>query len=334
MDLAATQIPLNGLLSNRVIFESDNADEVRSQIGRYFKPHNMRFLDERSRQLRTSLRRSRIGSIAINVLEYGGNVMIDPGQLEDFYLIHLNLAGECEITHEGGHMTVHSTHAAVCSPHRPYRFWWQPKSCALAIQIPKKRLMSHLRDITGIVPRDEIDFDFALDLDTPETRSFADFIQYLLNDTDNLEGLTSDPVTAEPLEKSLMTALLRAQPGSHQAAMSAVGGCPAPAYVTRAETHMRDNLHRSIRLEELANIGDVTERTLTSGFRRFRGETPARYFLALRLAEARRRLLESNANETVSDIAFELGFHHLSSFAGAFRERYDEPPSQVLRRTT
>lgn len=333
MEMSAAQLPLNSVLSNRIIFESSDVDEVRSQIGHYFAPHDIRFLDEHRRTLQTSLRRTKIGSTAISLLEYGGNVMIDPGKMEEFYLIHLNLGGQCEITHEGGHMIVDQNHAAVCSPHRSYRFWWQPQSCVLAIQIPRKRLLDHLRDITGTAPRQEIDFDFALDLNAPSSKSFAGLLQYLLSDADNECALTSDALIAEPLEKSLMTALLRAQPGSHQVAMSAAGGCAAPAYVTRAEAHMRDNLQRSVRLEELAEISKVTGRTLTNGFNRFRGETPARFFLGLRLSEARRRLLSGGIGTTVSDIAFELGFHHLSSFAAAYRERYDEIPSHTLRRS-
>lgn len=185
--------------------------------------------------------------------------------------------------------------------------------------------------MTGIVPADEIDFDLALNLDSPVAKGFGDLLDYLLADAGNPNGLSSDPLSAEQLERTLMTALLKYQTGSHQAAMSAAGGCPAPAYVKRAEMLMHENLHRSIRLEELAEISNVTERTLTNGFRRFRGDTPARYFLALRLAEARRRLLSSDEDTTVSDIAFEMGFHHLSSFAAAYRQRYDETPSQTLR---
>ena len=333
MELPAAPMPFDNILSNRVIFESNNVDEVRTQIGQYFAPHDIRFLDERRRTLRTSLRRTKIGSTAISLLEYGGNVMIDPGKMENFYLVHLNLGGECEITHDGGHMVVGQSHAAVCSPHRPYRFWWQPQSSVLAIQIPRKRLLDHLRDITGTAPRREIDFDFMLDLNSPAARGFARLLGYLLNDADNDYALSSDSLTAEPLENSLLTALLRAQPGSHQAAMSAAGGCPAPAYVKRAEAYMRDNLHRPVHVDEIAEFTRVTARTLTNGFNRFRGESPARYFLGMRLAEARERLRSGGAGATVSDIAFELGFHHLSSFAATYRERYNESPSHTLRRS-
>lgn len=325
-------IHLDDILSNRVAFESSDVDVVRTEISRYFKPHDIQFLDGRRHQLKTSLRRTKVGSIAINFLEYGGNVVIDPGKLEHFYLIHLALAGESEVRHDGKSMTISSRQAAVIAPHRPYRFAWQPQTSVLAIQIPRQRLHAHLRDITGIVSREEIDFDIGLNLDDPAAHGFSELLRYLLTDANNPRGLISDPICAEPLECALMTALLQTQPGSHHYAMSAAASCAAPAHVIRAESFMLNNLQRSIKLDELAKISNVTARTLTSGFRRFRGDTPARYFLALRLAEARRTLLASDGGTTVSDIAFEIGFHHLSSFAAAYRQRYDETPSQTLHR--
>ena len=326
--------PATSLLANRLAFESRDVDEVRHQVGRYFKPHTIRFLDERKRNLNASLYRSSIGTIAVNLLEYGANVMIDPGALKEFYLLHINIDGACEVTYQDGHLTTDKSVGAVCSPHRPYRFWWQPGSRVLAIQIPRAKLHAHMRDVTGFVPRQDIDFDTILDLGRASSTALVNLAQYLVTDACNEEGLASDPLTAKPLEKALMTALLRCQPGSHQNTLEAAGNCAAPSYVKRAEAHMRANLNRTLRLNELASVGQTSERSLTEGFRRFRGETPARYFLALRLAQARRDLQAADPEATVADIAFNLGFQHLSSFASAYREHYDELPSQTLRQAS
>lgn len=324
--------PAQGLLANCLAFESRDVNEVVHQVGTYFKPHTIRFLDEKRRDLRASLHRSHIGSIAVNLLEYGANVMIDPGALKDFYLVHINIDGACEITHQGGHLTTDRQIGAVCSPHRPYRFWWQPRSRVLALQIPRGKLHAHLRDVTGLTPRDEIDFDTVFDLSQPRAHGFANLVRYLVTDACNEDGLASDPITAAPLESALMTALLRCQTGSHQTSLEAAGGCAAPSYVKLAEGHMRANLNRNVRMSELASVGRTSERTLSEGFRRFRGETPARYFMSLRLAKARQELSTAVPGATVADIAFDLGFQHLSSFASSYRARYDELPSQTLRR--
>jgi len=105
-------------LDRHLKFASSDVSEVRSQISRYFTPHSIRFLDG-SQRLSTVLRRVNVGQLAVNVLEYGGNVMIDPGSLDDFYLIHINLRGECELTHPGGPMTINAGRGGVWGPGRP-----------------------------------------------------------------------------------------------------------------------------------------------------------------------------------------------------------------------
>jgi AraC-like DNA-binding protein len=319
------------LLANHVAFSSTNVDEVRQQITRYFKPHDICFLDGRS-ELNTVLRRTRIGHLAVNLLEYGGSVMIDPGALDSFYLIHLNLAGQCELTSSEGHMIIDKNRGAICAPHRPYRFWWQPESVVAAIQIPKERLHAHLRQLSGRPCTTQIDFDLAMKLDSPAMESFLDLVRYMLCDASAANPLSDDHLIGNALEQTLLTSLLRLQPGSHQEMIAHQDDGPVPAYVKRADRFLRDNLERQVRLEEMASVAGVSPRTLTLGFQRFRGIAPGRYFLDLRLAQARKRLMTAEPGRTVADIAFELGFQHLSGFAAAYRQRYDEAPSATLRR--
>ena len=67
-------------------------------------------------------------------------------------------------------------------------------------------------------------------------------------------------------------------------------------------------------------------------FRRFIGSTPLEFLRLTRLAEARRQLLETEPAATVTSIATYCGFTHLGRFAGWYRERYGESPSETLDR--
>ncbi len=317
-------------LANKVVLDSTNVNEVHSRISRYFKSHDIRFLDG-SADLHTILKRTQVNQLAVNVLEYGGNVMIDPGPLDSFYLLHINLRGQCEMTHDGGHMTIDENNAVICAPHRAHRFWWQPDSQVVAIQIPRDRLVSHVRQALGRPIADDIDFDIAIDLTSSDAQAFMGLVRYMLSDANLDDGLTNRNMTAEPLERALLSALLRMQPGSHQSAMLMDAAGAVPAHVRRAENYMHANINRAIRMSELADVAGVTDRTLSSSFQRFRGDSPASYFLNMRLSKARQMLLSAPSGKTVSDIAFDLGFGHLSGFAAAYRSRFDETPAQTLR---
>jgi AraC-like DNA-binding protein len=54
--------------------------------------------------------------------------------------------------------------------------------------------------------------------------------------------------------------------------------------------------------------------------------------LDIRLAQLNARLGDARSDERITDIAFELGFTHLSRMAGAYRAKFGETPSATLRR--
>lgn len=71
-----------------------------------------------------------------------------------------------------------------------------------------------------------------------------------------------------------------------------------------------------------------SSRTLESAFREELGLSPAAFIRRLRLHALRRALLASALGEsTVTELAYHLGFTQLGRLAGAYRNRFGEPPS-------
>ncbi len=100
----------------------------------------------------------------------------------------------------------------------------------------------------------------------------------------------------------------------------------------RAEEFARDNLRRSFSIRELAKHAGVGERTLRTGFMERFGHSPKKHLIALRLNAARAALRTARAGEaSVTQIAIDSGFWHLSRFANAYRRMFGELPSHTLR---
>lgn len=93
---------------------------------------------------------------------------------------------------------------------------------------------------------------------------------------------------------------------------------------------IRENLELNTPIQELARIARVSESTLHRQFQRQFGTTPARFAHQLRVAEARRRLRETD--ESIELIAFSLGFSDASHLSRAFRNAMGEPPSDYRKR--
>jgi AraC family ethanolamine operon transcriptional activator len=103
-------------------------------------------------------------------------------------------------------------------------------------------------------------------------------------------------------------------------------------YVATARDYIEANLTSSLGLETVAQQTGVSLRTLETSFREFLDTTPLRYIKTRRIHAARRRLREATAGElSVSKVAYDCGFEHLSFFASDYKTLFDESPSETLR---
>lgn len=104
--------------------------------------------------------------------------------------------------------------------------------------------------------------------------------------------------------------------------------------VERARDYIARNLTDPIRLSDLSRHAHTQARSLEYGFREVLGVSPMAYVRATRLQWAR-RLLRTNAVRTrsISEIALDSGFWHLSQFAVDYKAFFGESPSVTFRRT-
>jgi transcriptional regulator GlxA family with amidase domain len=87
---------------------------------------------------------------------------------------------------------------------------------------------------------------------------------------------------------------------------------------------MEDNIEQPPSIAEIARKVGTTTRALELAFRGHAGTTPARYFVQLRLDQARRLLADTNL--PVGAIAQATGFSSQSHFTRRFRGRYGATP--------
>ncbi len=83
----------------------------------------------------------------------------------------------------------------------------------------------------------------------------------------------------------------------------------------------------------LAQEVHLSVRALQYGFKRDFDLPPMAYLKRVRLRRAHAALMASSPEiTTVSAVALECGFFHLSRFAATYRQAFGEPPSRTLRR--
>jgi AraC family transcriptional regulator, ethanolamine operon transcriptional activator len=93
--------------------------------------------------------------------------------------------------------------------------------------------------------------------------------------------------------------------------------------------------HRDDRLyvKDLCEAAGVSERTLEYAFRAEMGISPVAYLTRIRLHKVHESLLRSSSTQTtVTQEALRWGFWHFGEFARAYKDCFQELPSDTLRR--
>jgi AraC family transcriptional regulator, ethanolamine operon transcriptional activator len=102
--------------------------------------------------------------------------------------------------------------------------------------------------------------------------------------------------------------------------------------VERAEAYIRAHADCPTPISRLCVVLGLSERGLRAAFYDVRGMSPKRSLLIERLENVRRALRDSEGGgTTVTSVAADYGFYELGRFAGMYRDRFGEVPSETLR---
>ncbi|WP_127579105.1 AraC family transcriptional regulator [Paenibacillus koleovorans] len=92
--------------------------------------------------------------------------------------------------------------------------------------------------------------------------------------------------------------------------------------------YVRNNLHRPIRIEELADVAGMSEKYFIRYFKQALGVTPGQFIYQLRMNRAREMIY--SGRYSIQQISALLGYPDPYSFSKAFKKHYKVPPSKFV----
>lgn len=320
------------LLDRYPLFRSRSPDEACELMGNVFSPHRLAMRGHGS-DLAVRHNRVRLSQLGINVLTYGAEVEIDPGERGDFYMLLLPLQGQAVTECTGRSAALDAGTMGVLHPRQLTRMNWSPDCEMVLLEVPRQVL----EDVVGDTPHSH---DGQLTLALPRaTPAVAAWWQSALDMTHSLHHF-GDQWLAQPrmqlaMEGFLVAGLRMLFNGSDPLPQV---HAPLSANSHRALSRAMDFIqaHASDRLTvaDIASAACVSPRTLEAAFRRRYDQSPLAYVRgvqldrvhdSLRLAQASRRGVQ------VTEVAMENGFTHMGRFAGYYKQRFGCTPTQTLR---
>lgn len=144
--------------------------------------------------------------------------------------------------------------------------------------------------------------------------------------------LRRHPLTAGTLEQLVLDGLLLTLRHDHRAELERSRQIPR-GLVREAVELLEERPHEAWTTTTLAAAVAVSARPPQAGFGLHTGASPTTCPHDVRLGRVHRDLTAAAPRLTVTDAAASWGFVHLGRFAGAYRRRFGESPSETIRRS-
>ena len=148
----------------------------------------------------------------------------------------------------------------------------------------------------------------------------------VLSDTDGAVGRAVSSLTAAghaefPLIMGKLWGVFHAMTAGR---MQEGGG--GSAYVRKCEAYMRMNLHKKIRVTELADYAGINRSYLSRIFREQKGQSPQQYLLKLKMETAAQHLKKKEIS--IKEAALCVGYDDPLEFSKQFRRHFKVSPGR------
>jgi AraC-like DNA-binding protein len=313
----------------RQLFASRDLEETRWQVSRVMKPHDL-LVASGGRRVDARMHHAPLGEVSLNRLCYGADVDIDPGPLDDFFLVMMPMAGHARIACGGDEVDACRSLGGIASPSLPLRMRWSAGNDQLMVRIARPFLERMLAAQRGRPLEQPL--EFRVGFDWLGSAAWQCVMRLLVDCAESGLGPADHPLVMAQVEQLVASTLLSEQPHNYREERLPRRSAVLPRHVRRVQEFLRAHAHEPVDAARLADVAGCSLRSLYAGFQDFCGMSPMQYLRELRLERVRADLLAGGVSASVSGIALRWGFAHLGRFSAEYKARFGEHPSETLRR--
>ncbi|MCI4662390.1 MAG: AraC family transcriptional regulator [Neomegalonema sp.] len=310
---------------------SQDWGEVEEFCRAVYMPYRVRPLERHARPDATLLS-ARAGRVTLTRFSYGAAIHLDQFDPAAGNILVLNtLHGALRHQSAGEPATTRAGESFVVDCSRTdYWLEGEREHMQFNLTIPHQAMEETAERWFGFVPGDAL-WTSRVKIGGPGSRWLL-LLDYVARTLSADLPLPPNGAMGEHLEEMICLDLLREWAEAACVPLESGARAAAPRYVRRAEEILQAEAREPPSIGEVAQRVGVSARTLSEGFRRFRGITPRAFLSARRLDGLRAELEAAPAGHTVAQIAAGWGYVNFGALSGAYRRRFGELPSHTIAR--
>ncbi|MBG0560218.1 AraC family transcriptional regulator [Actinoplanes aureus] len=313
-----------------MIHTSDLA-QASGELENVWGPHKLIVGGDRRTDIRLHTHQFR--SVMLSYVAFGTDVHVrlEPGRPS--YLVHVPLSGRASVHDSKERLVIEPGAAAVLSQDEPVSMRCTADCGQLVVSLDVGNLRAHSRSLLTSQPPGPLQFAMAMDVTSGAARDWYRVLRSFADLADAGDGMLDHPLMTAEIERALMTGLLLAQPNTYSDVLYKLAAGKKRTPVDTAILLIDTYPQRDYTVTELARAAGLSVRTLERQFRRRLGLTPHAYLRHVRFERVRSELMApASERKRVSEVAARWGLHHFGRFAREYYQKYQEKPSETLRR--
>lgn len=315
-------------LASFPIASTKNTDEAQAILCRELAGLRFKSVQDH-RSFRLDMNGVHLGRTMVGYNQFGADTLVDLGETENVLILAIGV-DQPTVSYIDKETIDCTRKGAIVSPSKRVLHQRSANGGAFVIRAEFDTIEEQFRRMMGRRPSGPIIFDSSVDLEKGVGAQARRSIDFLVNSIQQDSTILEIPILRTSLDEMMLNILLALPNNYSDELINGRQISVAPGFVRRAEEFLEARAAEPVTISDLVAECGCSRRALFSAFNKFRGYTPMQFLADARLKSARKALQSPATGDTITSIAHACGFAHLGRFAGAYRRRFDESPSETL----
>lgn len=314
-------------------FVSTDTRETRNAVGQGICEHRLEHRSAKKRPVTIRYRSASLNKITLHDMNYSmydGEARIHVPDMTNIYLCELNLAGKSQVGQTTAEVPFFANEIYMINANHPHTKRWESDGHQIMLKIDERDISAAVQRNLGAPIREPVIFENKPFQMINKIKTLSQMVNLVCSDIETEQSFFGSR-SGDSAEELLIDLIIESIPNNYSKQLSDPAIIIRPRHIRFAAEYIHTNARERINLEMLVKASGVSPRSLHAGFKKYYDVSPMTYLKNVRLDLARMDLKnKNNTNTTVTEIAMNCGFNHLSKFSVKYKERFGELPSETL----